>query len=110
MGGWENAHPTRTANAVHVQLAIQGARGDPGTAHHGPIKTVPNIQEDLLPENIKQNNIGRIIEKEVPKTEPGTKREYHAFTRYWCNIPLPFLLHCPHLFPIHLSHLIIWAG
>jgi len=40
------------------------------------------MQEDLLPENIKQNSIGRIVEKEVLKSEPGTVREYHAYTRY----------------------------
>jgi hypothetical protein len=45
------------------------------------------MQEDLLPENIKQNSIGRIVEKEVLKSEPGTVREYHAYTRYSEGVP-----------------------
>jgi len=39
--------------------------------------------EDLVPEKIKCNYVGDIIEKEVPKSAPGTDRDYHFFTRGW---------------------------
>ncbi|MCB1844294.1 MAG: beta-lactamase family protein, partial [Halioglobus sp.] len=41
--------------------------------------------EDLLPENIKQNRVGRIIERQLLRfgLANGNKREYHAITRGW---------------------------
>jgi len=39
--------------------------------------------DQLLPENIKKNTIGQIIEREVPQHEPGARREYHYFSRGW---------------------------
>jgi CubicO group peptidase (beta-lactamase class C family) len=40
--------------------------------------------EDLLPENLKKNTIGRIIEgHQQSYPESGNKREYHAITRGW---------------------------
>ncbi len=39
---------------------------------------------DLLPENIKANKIGRIIEAQTQKfRKAGSRREYHAVTRGW---------------------------
>ena len=41
--------------------------------------------EHLLPENIKQNKVGEIIEQHAQFFKPGenTQREYHAVTRGW---------------------------
>jgi CubicO group peptidase (beta-lactamase class C family) len=40
--------------------------------------------EDLLPANIKQNKVGRIIEGQTQKFgKGGGRREYHAITRGW---------------------------
>jgi CubicO group peptidase (beta-lactamase class C family) len=41
--------------------------------------------EDLLPENIKQNRVGRIIEGHPLRfrTDNRSRREYHAITRGW---------------------------
>ena len=40
---------------------------------------------DLLTENIKLNNVGRVIESHIQKYRKGggSKREYHAITRGW---------------------------
>ena len=40
-------------------------------------------EEDILADNIKNNAIGKVVEEEVFLYEPGTKREYHFFTRGW---------------------------
>jgi CubicO group peptidase (beta-lactamase class C family) len=41
--------------------------------------------EDLLPENIKQNSVGKVIEGHPARFRKGNgnKREYHAITRGW---------------------------
>jgi len=39
--------------------------------------------EDLLPENIKQNKVGSIIEAHGQSFPEGSDREYHAVTRGW---------------------------
>jgi len=41
--------------------------------------------EDLLPENIKQNRVGSIIERQTARFPKGDRdsREYHAVTRGW---------------------------
>jgi hypothetical protein len=41
--------------------------------------------KDLLTENIKQNNVGRVIEGHTQKFRKGdgSRREYHAITRGW---------------------------
>ena len=38
---------------------------------------------DFWPENIKQNNVGKVIEKQVQKWPAQGRREYHALTRGW---------------------------
>ena len=45
---------------------------------------VPLNPEDLRPENLKQNRVGRIIEEHDQKFRaPDDRREYHAITRGW---------------------------
>ena len=41
--------------------------------------------EDLLPDNIRQNAVGRVIEPHPQKYREGEgqRREYHAITRGW---------------------------
>ena len=41
--------------------------------------------QDLFAQNIKQNAVGRIIERHAPSYESpgGGRREYHALTRGW---------------------------
>jgi len=46
-----------------------------------PITNDPIDAGDLLTENIKQNKIGDTFEKHPLRSAPGSKREYHIFTR-----------------------------
>jgi len=46
-----------------------------------PITTEPIDPENLMTEKIKQNRIGEIFERHPLKYAPGSKREYHVFSR-----------------------------
>ena len=48
-----------------------------------PAFNKPIQEKDLLPMNIKENSIGKLIEEQVFEFEPGTRRDYHFFTRGW---------------------------
>ena len=48
-----------------------------------PFFSKPLKEKDILIENIKKNAIGNLVEDEIFMYEPGTKREYHFFTRGW---------------------------
>ena len=41
--------------------------------------------EDMFPENIKQNSIGKIIEEDSCLMPEGFKRRYHALSRDWIS-------------------------
>ena len=43
----------------------------------------PLQEKDILTDRIKENVIGKVVEEEVYDYEPGTRRDYHFFTRGW---------------------------
>jgi len=43
----------------------------------------PIKPEYLLVENIKKNKVGEVIERQTYKDLPGTRRDYHIYTRGW---------------------------
>jgi len=53
--------------------------------HEAGIPTIdmPLDPEDLIPENIKKNKVGQVLEKQVPIWPSKGKREYHSITRGW---------------------------
>ena len=50
-----------------------------------PILNQSVQKDDLQIQNIKENAIGKLFEEEVCETVPGTRRDYHYFTRGWMS-------------------------
>ena len=48
-----------------------------------PFFNQPLQESDILTDKIKENAIGKVIEDQVYVYEPGTRRDYHFFTRGW---------------------------
>ena len=55
--------------------------------HEGGIHRLHKLLqvEDMLPENIKQNAIGKVIETDSSLMPEGYKRRYHAICRDWIS-------------------------